>query len=334
MSTKEKSFLQRPEGKTAAYIIPAMVGIPLAVLTVMNLPAILAWLILVVTNIIYLGALCGGVGLFALLAADSRIRALVWYMYKAFARFSTARFVELDPIGILKSYVDDISNRLTKMRKSMDNLVGQMKVLEKQITENEADRVASLKLAGVASKDETKKRVFVLQSRQAGRLEKSNMSLKDLLTRMQKLHTNLKKMYESADFMRQDIESEVEVKSAERKALLAGYGAFKAARSILEGGGDKREMYDMALEHLADDYGMKMGEMESFMDMSQGFIDSMDLENGVFEQDALDQIEQWESRTDKLIGQNVRVVSNVEGHANHEGGFDDLLADVKSRRTL
>jgi hypothetical protein len=81
------------------------------------------------------------------------------------------------------------------------------------------------------------------------------------------------------------------VKEQERKALLAGYGAFTSAMKVMKGDPDKRELFNQAMEFLAEDYSMKVGQIEDFMRTSQGFIQTVDLENGVFEQDALDALD-------------------------------------------
>jgi hypothetical protein len=340
---KQKTFLQRPEGKTAV-VLPFLLLTPLLVWGFLNLPVILAWFVAVLTNTLYAAGLAAALALFFVLVTDKRLRTLAWLAYKGFTRWLTGCFIEIDPIGILRSYVDDLHERRDDMRKSIDSLSGQMKTLKGLIDENDRERERSLKLAGQAKSNEALRKVFILQSRQAGRLQKSNMSLKELYSRMEKLLSAAKKVYESAEFLIQDIESEVEVRTAERKALLAGYNAFKTARRIVEGGGDEREMYDLALEKLAEDYGMKMGEIETFMEMSQGFIQSVDLENGVYEQDALEQLEQWEKRSEQLLTGNapgVRVAPVLNGTSatpslvmqpSQEEAFADLFEDASKKQ--
>ena len=64
--------------------------------------------------------------------------------------------------------------------------------------------------------------------------------------------------------------------------------------SIISGDSDKRAMFDMALEAIADDVANKVGEMERFMDMSESFMNSVDLQNGIFEEEGLKMLEKWE----------------------------------------
>jgi hypothetical protein len=132
---------------------------------------------------------------------------------------------------------------------------------------------------------------FQLNARKAGRLEQSNMTLQTMYNKMQALYKLLSKLYETTDIMVQDMENEVEVKAEERKSLLAGYGAFTSALQVMRGNPDQRELRNQALEYLAEDYSMKVGQIEDFMNTSKGFIETVDLENGVFEQDALDKLD-------------------------------------------
>jgi len=58
------------------------------------------------------------------------------------------------------------------------------------------------------------------------------------------------------------------VKEQERKAIRASHSAMKSAMNIIAGNSDKKEMFDRALEVIADDVSMKIGEMERFMEMT------------------------------------------------------------------
>ena len=89
----------------------------------------------------------------------------------------------------------------------------------------------------------------------------------------------------------EDISDQVELKEQERKAIHASNSAMRSAMSIIQGDKDKRAMFDMALEAIADDVSQKVGEMERFMDMSANFMNSVDLQNGVFEEEGLKMLE-------------------------------------------
>lgn len=334
LQTRTKTFFERPEGKTGMFFILAGLlaggwGLFLA----------LPFIITLLTNTLHAMILAGVIAFLVFLVSDKRIRALASYAFKSSMRFLTGLIVEIDPIGILRGYAEDLHKRLDDMTRSMANLEGQKRKLKALIEKNEADRIHSLQVAKLAHDRPDQKAAFVLQSRQAGRLQKSNLTLQALYNKMEALSKAMKKMREVSEFTIQDIEGEIEVKAQERAAIQAGYGAFTAARRILQGDADQRAIFDQAMEHLADDYAMKIGEIEQFMDMSEGFIKSVDLENGVYEQDALSQFEQWEQKADQLmlspadkvrvpeLGQAEEYDDAVEANSSARAGsgFSDLF---------
>jgi hypothetical protein len=291
-----KSFFQRPEGKTGA-----IVGLLLAIAGGMALFTVLPAIILLLENTLYATFLAGSLAFIVFLISDKKVRALASYGYKAVMRAITGFIVEIDPIGILKGYLSDLKDSLGNMDKSIANLAGQIRKLKNLIDKNEEERQHSLMMVEQAKNKTEMKNVFILQARQAGRLQKSNLTLQGLLNKMEMLKRVVSKMREAAVFMIQDIGGEVEVKSQERAAIQAGYSAFTSAKKIIAGESDQRELFDQAMEKLADDYAMKVGEIENFMEMSDGFIKGVDLENGVYEADALVQLDEWEKKSSQLL---------------------------------
>ena len=318
---KPKSFWQRPEGK-----LGAVVGA--------GLLAGAGWLIL--SNIGFLiGLTASVIGLVALLATlaaliyvliDSRFRNLMFYMYKSVMRFVTGIFIQIDPIGVLRSYVDDLKSNLKKMDKQLANLRAQMRKLKNLITQNEQAIKSNLAMASEAKKQE-KRNVMILKSRKAGRMQESNLKLSDLYKKMEILYRVLIKMFENSEILIEDVEDQVEVKKQERDAINASTSAMKSAANIIRGKGNKKEMFDRAMEHIADDVGAKVGEMERFMEISGNFMDSVDLQNGVFEEEGLKMLEKWEKEGVSMILGDDKDLLVMQGNA--DGSVIDLDAPIE-----
>ncbi|MCB0664096.1 MAG: hypothetical protein KDC24_15225, partial [Saprospiraceae bacterium] len=119
--------------------------------------------------------------------------------------------------------------------------------------------------------------------------------------KMEVLYRVLSKMYQNSEILAEDVKDQVKVKEQERKAIRASHSAMKSAMNIISGDKDQREMFDMALEAIADDVSQKVGEMERFMEMSSNFMESVDLQNGVFEEEGLKMLEKWEKEGVSLI---------------------------------
>ena len=294
-SFKPKSFWKRPEGVTGALFLGAIL-LGGGYLIATNLPAIIA----LTSNILYLSLLVGLLAVVIYMVLDPKMRNLIWYMYKSVMRWLTGLFVQIDPIGVLKSYVEDLKDNLAKMNKQITKLRGQMHKLRELILKNQRDIQTNLRMASKA-KETNKSAMVVLKSRKAGRLKESNLKLEDLYRKMEVLYRVLGKMYENSEIMLEDIQDQVQVKEQERKAIRASHSAMKSAMNIISGNADQRYMFDMALEAIADDVSQKVGEMERFMEMSANFMDSVDLQNGVFEEEGLAMLEKWEREGVSMI---------------------------------
>ncbi|MEO6131374.1 MAG: hypothetical protein ABIQ02_05970 [Saprospiraceae bacterium] len=318
---KPKTFWERPEGVTGGLFFAAII-IGAGILTVKSLAFVI-------------GALTSGIGLVVSLAVlgtiiftalDPKARTLVWYMYKSAMRYITGIFVKMDPIAILKGYVSDLKENLRKMNRQISMLRGQMHKLQELILNNRKEIQSNLTLASQA-KDTDKQSIVILKSRKAGRLKESNMKLEDLYKKMEILYRVLGKMYENSEVMLEDIQDQVEIKDQERKAMYASNSAMKSAMSIITGNGDKRMMFDMALEAVADDVANKVGEMERFMDVSENFMKSVDLQNGIFEEEGLKMLEKWENEgVSSILGEQKQTLLKA---AADDSNVLDINAPLK-----
>ena len=273
-------------------------------------------LITLASNTLYLAGLLAALAAVIYMVLDPKMRNLVWYVYKSIMRSITGVFVQLDPIGILKSYIEDLKDNLGKMNGQISNLKGQMYKLGEMIKQNQRNIQNNLNLAGKA-KETGRDALMVLQARKAGRLQDSNVKLEDLYKRMEVLYRVLTKMYENSEIMLEDLSDQVVVKEQEYKAIKASHSAMRSAMNILNGNSDKKYMYDMALEAMAEDVGQKVGEMERFMDMSKNFMDGIDLQNGVFEEEGLAMLDKWEKEGVSFLlgGEKTKIVAKANSAA-------------------
>jgi len=293
--TKQKSFWKRPEGVTGAIFLAAIL-LGGGYLLYTFLPALIA----LASNILYLSLILLAVAAIAYVALDPKTRRLVWYMYKSFMRWLTGIFVQIDPIGILKSYVDDLEKNLTNLRKQIGAIRGQMRKLQSLMDKNSEEIENNLKLAG-AARDAGKEKQMLLASRKAARLKETNDKYHQLHQRMEVLNRILNKMHQNSEILLEDTRDQVKLKEQERKAIRTSHSAMKSAMSVISGDPDKRAMFDAAMEAITDDVANKVGEMERFMEMSANFMDSVDLQNGIFQEEGLKMLEKWEKESTLML---------------------------------
>ena len=292
---KQKSFWQKPEGVTGAIFLAAIVGGG-GFLLYSFMGSILAFLGQTIGMVAMLIALAGLV----YMVLDPKMRNLVWYMYKSVMRKITGIFVNIDPIGILKSYVDSLEDNLRKMSKQIGAIRGQMRKLSTIMEQNNKEIDNNMKLAAMAKQKGNDKQLM-LSSRKAARLKESNGKYKALHSKMEIMYRILTKMYSNSEILLEDTRDQVKMKEQERKAIRASHSAMQSAMSIISGDPDKRAMFDQAMEVVADDVANKVGEMERFMEMSANFMDSVDLQNGVFEEEGMQMLEKWEKESTLML---------------------------------
>ncbi len=294
-STKPKSFWKRPEGITGTLFLLALI-LGGGYLLVQALPTLIA----LMSNVLYLAGMLLVLGAIVYMVLDPKMRNLVWYMYKSVMRWITGIFVTIDPIGILKNYVEDLQDNLAKMSKQIGSLRGQMRKLKTIMEENDKEINNSMLIAKKA-KEQGNDKHMLLNSRKAARLKDSNEKYQALHNKMTVLYRVLNKMYQNSEILLEDTKDQVKLKEQERKAIRASHSAMKNAMDIISGSGSKREMFDQALESIADDLANKVGEMERFMEMSSNFMESVDLQNGVFEEEGLKMLEKWEKESTLML---------------------------------
>lgn len=292
---KPKSFWKRPEGVTGTLFLVAVLG-ALGFLVVTGLPAIVSF----ASSLLGLAATVLALGVIVYMVLDPKMRALVSYMYKSTMRKITSIFVTIDPIGILKNYIEDLSDNLKKMGKQIGGLRGQMRKIKTMMLDNAKDIEQNLMIAKKA-KEMGNKQQLMLSSRKAARLKESNEKYEKLHAKMGLLYKVLTKMYTNSEILLEDTKDQVKVKEQERKAIRASHSAMKSAMNIISGNSDRRAMFDQAMEVIADDVANKVGEMEQFMELSANFMDSVDLQNGIFEEQGLKMLEEYEKKSTLLL---------------------------------
>ncbi len=294
-SGRPKSFWKRPEGITGAIFLITIVG-GLGFLLLSNAALIGT----IVSNTLYLTLALLVLGVLLYMILDRRTRNLFWYMYKSVMRWITGLFVTIDPIGILKNYVDDLEKNLNKLREQIGAIRGQQRKLQTIVDDNSKEIESNMKLAQ-AARDAGKEQQMLLASRKAARLKESNDKYLQLLSKMDVLQKILSRMHNNSEILLEDTKDQVKLKEQERKAIRTSHSAMKSAMSVIQGDPDKRAMFDAAMENIADDVANKVGEMEQFMEMSANFMESIDLQNGMFEEQGLKMLEEWEKKSSLML---------------------------------
>ena len=308
-ASKIKSFWERPEGTTGMIALGLLA---LAAFFGINavLPAINNFLSMAIgavgKGIVLAGLMATGAA-FLFIITNKRFLTLCKYMFMSAMRACTSAFIEIDPIGIMKSYIETLQEKKEKFDKNKASLKGQIRECDMQISANRAEIDKATRLAKVA-KEQGNAGQLSVHGRNMTRLGELNDRMQNTRDKMQKLYEFLCKYSEATDLVIQDMTNDVKAREQERRYSTTTNNAMRSAMSILKGEGVEKAMYDEAMEFALQDYASKMGEIEDFMIDTQSIMDGIDLQNGVWEQAAIEKLSQFENKTSILLGGEKRLM--------------------------
>ncbi len=292
-----KSFWSRPEGKTGMIFI-----VLAAAALVYGWGQIVPFIVSMLADtlhMVYLAAILGAI-LFVVFSSRTHL------MFRLLMRAITGMIINIDPIGILKDHLSQMRKRRDVMSQQISNVSGQIQYLKDIINKNLALANENMRLAAHAKKiatstaDQNEQLRMALQMKakanQAGRLQKSNLSYQQLLNKLQNIYDLLSKWAVHIDFYIEDTDNEVKQAEIEYKTINTAYRAYRTALAVIKGTGDEKELYNQTMEKLAEEAGRKLGEMEDFQRLAQNFMDTIDLENGAVETEALEKLDAYEQK--------------------------------------
>lgn len=299
MQRQVKGFFERPEGKTGMVFI--FLGI-MAFLFAGNF--IMPFIIAALANTLYAMFLGGSLLAIIALVMNPKVRALGGALFKSAMRFLTGLFITIDPIGILKNYLSDMDDRLEEIADNIGKLNGQKQKLNRTIAEESKIAEEAARLASVAKK-QGNQQAIAANMRKAARSQEFINKLKTIEEKMEFLGKILMKMRNSVAFLRDDTADQIRVLEMEYKSIKAAHRAMKSAE-VLVSGSEAKELFEQSAEFLAEDIANKLGEMETFMELSEGFMTNMDLQNGVWDEKGLEMLAHFEENGTLLAYEDKR----------------------------
>ena len=297
-----KSFWERPEGTTGMLTL-ALLGVGGFFLAQALLPSILVVFGMAITAVgqaITITVLCAVLAALLYVLTNNRFLTLCSFMFKSVMRALTSAVIEIDPIGIMKGYIETLQAKKQNLDQNKGSLKGQIRACDQQIEANSVEINKATMLARAAEQQGNRGQLSV-HGRNMERLGALNERMKGTRSKMDMLYQMLGKYSDATDLVIQDMQNDVKAREQERKYSRTANSAMRSAMAILKGEGLDREMYDEAMEFALTDYANKMGEIEDFMDSTKTIMDGIDLQNGVWEQAALEKLNQFENNTTSLL---------------------------------
>jgi hypothetical protein len=250
------------------------------------------FLVNAVDNTLHLVIVGGILTFIGALFLDPKKRA--WYAYRSFTRFLTSLFVDIDPIGILKSYKERMEGKLSEMQESISALKGQRAKTKKHQEDNVAALENEYRLMQQAQKVNDAVQLNV-HGKQAARLEQRKTRYEGEMNRLNLLVNIMDKYYKLCDTTILDMGNEIKYREEERDEARQSRKAVGAAMSILKGLPEK-ELWDEATLKLENDYSQAIGEVENFLDVTKDILSQSDLQDGADAEKAMQLLDNWSKK--------------------------------------
>jgi len=321
-----KSAFSKPENWVTWFFTAGLIGGVGYVLY--NL---LPYAINIADNLLYLAAVGIPLAIIGFVLTSADVHKLAWYGWKSAIRWLTGRFVELDPIGIMRTGLEKYDEILAAVSSGMSSMRAQLKNILKSIRENEQAAEHCLALASQAKaligSDPTLQSKAALEARKAERFKETNIKYKNMQAMLEKALSVAEKMFEKATYNREDLKTTIDIKSNEREAIKATYKSMSGFKRLLQS--DKElEMFNLGLEAENNFEFQKIGEIEQFWDETKDLMLSDSLEKLASESESLTKLDEWEKKSAERTARNVRISPNLSPNLRlptSAGSFDDLL---------
>lgn len=294
--------------KSENFIGAPVVGLGVAALLTYIGIHILPFVILAATNTIYTVFLLGALAALIFAALDKDIHTAAYYGWKLLTRAIGWAIINQNPIGVIETSIKRMQAKLDEMMQNKNEVGGQLKGLQAKIKQNSDKAELDLKKAKQAEKtgDVQGKTLMAME---AQTLVLSNKNLVETKNKIELMYRVLDKMVSTVDFNIKKTSSELEIKKEERKAIMSAHKALTSGWKIIGGTSPDAEMFNKAMESIADTANQQLAEIDDIMDLSQGIIKGVDLEKGVIEEDALKMLDQWEKNgSSELLGTDKAVL--------------------------
>jgi hypothetical protein len=321
----KRSFWSRPEGVAGLLFLAA-----LGALGIVYFNRIVEFLIRAVENTLYLSLLLAALGLLIFLFTSRDVRTAVFFLFKSAMRSLTGLVVQLNPIAIMKIYIDDLKDKRRKMQGQIDQLAGQLVKLNKKISENNdaiQQKFAEANKANSLADKPGMKEAAQLATIEGAGLQEMNQKLLPLQRNIRLVLEFMEKVNKSADYIIKETEIKVRLKEAEYQIVKESSNALRTAVSIFKGNPDKKFYFDQSMEYIQDDMSQKLGEMKRAMDLSMDFINSVDIQNGILSDKGQALLEAYNRGEFKLVQLDAPAAATPSGQLNppKDDGYRSLL---------
>lgn len=283
---------------------------------------IIPFLITLTTNILTLGMLVAVLSGIAFLISDKRFRKTVSMVYFLIMRKITGLIIEIDPIAIVEAKVREMREKIVVIEKQMGSIRGLIMQNERRVETKKSELETQLGYLKRYEQENKLDRAKITE-RQVVRLQAAVERQTKRLEDSKKWLEILKQLEERADLVVIDTENEVNDRKEEYESIKAQHKAFSSIMSIIKGNPDDLEDFTHAMDFMAYDISMRLGEMSNVIDETGGLLSQISVEDGVMSDRAAELLRKYENGgIESLFAKSNTEQYNVQSLEHKRALFD------------
>jgi len=235
------------------------------------------------------------IGLFYVLVLDNTLRSRAWLVYKMLMRALTYSIIKYDPVGVLRELQKKAKQRIEDIAENRNKVNGQVKQIDATVNSLNNDERSLITKCEALRKQNADPLELQSALSKLGKVRASRERMNKTQEKVQGFYTQLNKAYKALVIIDGDIDFEINLQEREYKAVSAAHAAWKSVRAALKGTDEIDSLRNDTLAWMAEDYGNKLGAIESWMDDSKKFVDETDLQQLMYAEGGLKVLESLNS---------------------------------------
>lgn len=282
-------------GVIAAGVWFLIYGIPVVKEIMWNIASIIGATLAILAGI-------AAIALIGFILVDGRIPRLAEYVYRLGVRALVGFFVTLDPIGIMKNYLQDVNKTIAQFSNRISDLRGAIDQAKDDLEGFHDEYKKAMAYVAAARKNGREDDPSVrTQANIANRRKDSMDDLGKLVVQMEAILRLLERYFDKSKAYRDDLKDTIDFEARRRKSLKAAAGAFQAAKRILAGDTIGADFYDEAMAAAQQQAAQMVGEMKQWVFESGDILKTFEMQEAASVEMALQRLEQQEKTGGSLL---------------------------------
>lgn len=223
---------------------------------------------------------------------------MVWMQYKRLCRLITSGFIKMDPLSIMKGYLEYIVKKKSNLDNIRVKLQGREVKLERMIADLNKGITTNKKLGQAALTNKDTK-----QASQYGNFIAADKQSLELYTPLyDRIHANrifLDELSENWGYSIESLAREIDRKEEEYKALKEAVRALKEAQSFAEAN-EATRLYQESLKALEENVSQKIAYIQDFETKSKKVMSSINNEKAMRSAEGMEALKELKDESFKL----------------------------------